>query len=685
MLTNELIKKFPIFSKYNRHTLEEFEGILESNRRNVLADIEKVNDFLDQYNLPMIQLECDRIIVPSLTVSDLFSVISPSLSSYVFQEERLYMIVIYLFLNKEFVSNYHLQELLRVSKNSVLLDLKQLKTLLLLKQVSITYNRQEGYKLKGDALSIRQVVEWALSQLLGISSGKWVLKYIAHYLRFDLAIEAIIDIFVTYSKQYQYVFISERSEEVAYLIALLLCAEHQEKVEFSGLQKQIVHQTSIWPFVTLFVEKYPQLEEDSYFLASRLLSCTPVRINVEKEKEINQLLDKIIELASANTGILIDDEFRFRKNLYQHLVPAYYRLLFGISLSNPLKEQIMLEYQSLFYLVKRSLKPLSQATKQVISDDEIAYFTMHFGGYLTFDRQITNRQLTALCVCPAGVASALMLKSELQGLLPHICIKEAIPLSELDHVKLEQYDMIFSTIFLETKKSLYVVQPFANQVEKKLLKQKIYRDFYIPYREEIDVHNLIKIIEKHASIHQHDMLKEELWHYIERQQTNLIRLGGKSLSELLSRELIQCKDSVEDWQMAIRLAASPLLRDGYIKESYIDGMITSVENLGAYIVLAPHVAVPHANPNLGVNKLGISLLQLRRPVDFDLEHEQDEDKQVQLLFVLAAVDSTAHLKALQQLSFILDDEELIDKLIHATNEQELYDYICVAVNKQEEE
>lgn len=155
------------------------------------------------------------------------------------------------------------------------------------------------------------------------------------------------------------------------------------------------------------------------------------------------------------------------------------------------------------------------------------------------------------------------------------------------------------------------------------------------------------------------------------------------MTELLKKEFIQQTNQVKDWKEAISLAAAPLLRENYIEQSYIEGMIASVEKLGAYIVLAPKVAVPHAAPDLGVNKVGMSLLQVAEPVDFDVKG--DEEKQVQLIFVLAAIDSTAHLKALQELAMILDDDESIEQLIAAENSDEIMEIITETIKNGEKD
>ena len=77
----------------------------------------------------------------------------------------------------------------------------------------------------------------------------------------------------------------------------------------------------------------------------------------------------------------------------------------------------------------------------------------------------------------------------------------------------------------------------------------------------------------------------------------------------------------------------------------------------------------------------MSLLQLKEPVSFDLKQEGDPDKQVQLIFVLAAVDSSSHLKALQELSLVLDDDEYIDQLIQAEDSDSMLDLISHIIEK----
>jgi len=63
--------------------------------------------------------------------------------------------------------------------------------------------------------------------------------------------------------------------------------------------------------------------------------------------------------------------------------------------------------------------------------------------------------------------------------------------------------------------------------------------------------------------------------------------------------------------------------------------------------------------------------------------EDDPDRYVKLVFVLAAVDGEAHLKALMQLSKILDDEGKVDKLVEIDDVDGLYDQINKFIEGEE--
>ncbi len=138
------------------------------------------------------------------------------------------------------------------------------------------------------------------------------------------------------------------------------------------------------------------------------------------------------------------------------------------------------------------------------------------------------------------------------------------------------------------------------------------------------------------------------------------------LEQILKTHLIQFKDHLKTWEEAIQIAADPLIENDYIVQGYVDKIISNTMEIGPYYVLGPNIALPHARPEFGVKKMGLSILLLKKPVWFS---EKDHHK-VQLIIVLAAVDNNSHLGALTELAAVLGDETNVNQLIESESEDE---------------
>lgn len=138
---------------------------------------------------------------------------------------------------------------------------------------------------------------------------------------------------------------------------------------------------------------------------------------------------------------------------------------------------------------------------------------------------------------------------------------------------------------------------------------------------------------------------------------------------MIYKKHIIFRDSVNDWQEAIRVAAYPLLRDGFITENYIEKMIDSVNTLGPYIVISKDIAIPHANPDDGVIKTALSVLKLNKRVQFS------EDKAVKMLIVLAGSSGGEHIELIKEISTLLMDKLKYKEIINTNNLDCLYELL----------
>ncbi len=143
------------------------------------------------------------------------------------------------------------------------------------------------------------------------------------------------------------------------------------------------------------------------------------------------------------------------------------------------------------------------------------------------------------------------------------------------------------------------------------------------------------------------------------------------MDDIIKIENIRLNVRADNWQEAIEKAGELLLNSGCITEEYIESMINSINDLGPYIVIAPHIAIAHARPSKNVLKSDISLVTLKDPVNFG--HQQNDP--VNLLFAFSAFENTGHLKQLSRIAELIEDEERLESILKSDEVEAAYKII----------
>lgn len=142
----------------------------------------------------------------------------------------------------------------------------------------------------------------------------------------------------------------------------------------------------------------------------------------------------------------------------------------------------------------------------------------------------------------------------------------------------------------------------------------------------------------------------------------------KSLVELLAREQVKAKQDAADWREAVAIAGQLLVDAGCCTDDYVRAMQEGVIEFGPYIVIAPGVAMPHARPEAGVLKPGVSIITLAEPREFGNEANDPVD----FVIAFSAVDKNAHIQTLQQIVGLLENEETMAAARAATSDDALW-------------
>lgn len=140
---------------------------------------------------------------------------------------------------------------------------------------------------------------------------------------------------------------------------------------------------------------------------------------------------------------------------------------------------------------------------------------------------------------------------------------------------------------------------------------------------------------------------------------------------VLKKENISIYQDADNWQQAITYSLKPLEDQGYVDDRYAKAIISNVERLGPYIVIAPNIALPHARPEEGVISTQLSITLFQNPISFN------EQTAAKLFIALAAADNSSHLDALVAITKILQDEKIVDAILRSRDVTVLSSYFSV--------
>lgn len=132
-----------------------------------------------------------------------------------------------------------------------------------------------------------------------------------------------------------------------------------------------------------------------------------------------------------------------------------------------------------------------------------------------------------------------------------------------------------------------------------------------------------------------------------------------------------------DWRDAVAAAGDVLIALGSVDATYTQRMVDVIEEFGAYVVIAPGLALAHARPGHDVHEDGLSLVTLAEPVAFGHAHNDP----VSVVVGLAVTTADAHVTGIADLANAFNDPGLVPALSAATDPAEAIGLILQGTSK----
>lgn len=635
--------------------------------------LKKVNQILIEHRYEVIDRSNNHLQV-SLSIEDYLGLVEKQNKDLYYSDSDRKNIILFMLLLQNDISLSHFTIELDVSKNTILKNLKEIESFLKVRKLSLIYSRKEGYVIKGNELRIRHLLIEIIKKM--DLNDPWLINF------FELIDNDSTD----YTKVIQEIENSLEvrfSDEIISQLPFMMAAIKIRALNYSPLTVDhmpdlcLLWKERSYILVKNILDTYLVTDHlnsfDSAFIIIQILGGNLVLSNTKlHDNDVYVMaIKEVVRRFENMMAVTLHNKEELYNRLYQHLIPANYRLKYGTPLSNPLADKVKTEYKFIHSIVQKAIFPVEEVMECDFFDDELMYITLIFASSFYYQKSHTTKKLKAVVLCENGLSISVLLTNVLKELFPEIVFVESM--SKRTYLERNMdIDLIFSTVYIRSEVPVYVVNPFLNDDEKQNLRQRVYFQISGIKVHDATVHDLIDIVEEFANVSDYKGLEKRLQQYLmaDRNPTNFQKPDSLSsppkLKDLICKDTIQIATEELTFEEAIHVAAQPLIDRNYISSSYRDRIIDHYHKGESYFIISPLVAIPHSNNKGDVYKVGMSLLKLQTPIFF-----KNEQQWVDILIIIAPFDQRSHIESVTQLHHMMLNKENVSNITNATSENEI--------------
>ncbi|WP_176461583.1 BglG family transcription antiterminator [Anaeromicrobium sediminis] len=671
-------------------SLKELSKKYNISERSIRYDFKKINQWLQNKNMACLQIVHGKGIDLDPNYKKSIQSELTNISPYYYvnsSNERKKIIALRLLNAPTPLTIKYLERELLVSKNTILKELKDLKDWFEKRELKLVSKPHVGYYLMGEENKKRRFVKELMTEILNKDMAIDIIGGINN--------ECVIDNGVY--KEIKNIF---KDIDINFIEECIKCAEDFLEREFTynahinlvthlaiaikrlqNNKKIIMDEENIRR-----IEKFNEIEigkiicekiEKRFNISIPLaevayLTMHLIGSNVHKDFKLNnndtlvsQLVLYLISEFEQRYKMTIVDKLSLVNNLTLHLRPALYRMKFNVLIENPLLSEIKEKYKDIYNITHSIFKDFENTYEIQVNEHEIAYITIHFAAAIHAQKNNIKTRVKVLIVCGSGIGTAKLLETQLKLKFPALKIIDTISVFDCPKYDERHADFIISTLHIpENKIPIIRVSSLLNNHDCRLIENTLNTSSKrLNNQFENRLVKIMSSISNHCTIHNYEQLQNEIAYIlINNNNSNVLKGGKPMLNELITRENIRLNVNALDWEDAVKKGSQILLDKEYITNDYVNAILTKIKEIGPYIVIVPNIALPHARPEEGVKKLSMSLITLKKPINFG---SVDNDP-VKLVITLAAIDNETHIKALSQLMDLLSNSEDIENIINAT-------------------
>lgn len=408
-------------------------------------------------------------------------------------DNRLAYIIRRFLLAENHIKLDDLADEIHVSKSTLQVDLKEVKEKLNTYSLSLTSRPGYGMKLEGSELNRRFAMSEYLFDRERLSPDlMWMdqlttvadltqreLDSVWALLLEQLRINQVTLSDIAINNLFVHIIIAHKRVKEGHHIALI----DQDIASIKTKREFFVAHDIVKVVEKALGVSFPKIEV--IYIAIHLLGTKLVSEDRSVNQEIETVMDEEVHALTLDMLEAVEDRFSLGiKNdreliigLGLHLKPAINRYTFGMTIRNPMLEDIKNNYPLAFEAGIIAAIALDEKLGVSIDENEVAYLALHIGAAIE-RKKAENRPKQCYIVCASGVGSAQLIKYRIEAAFrSQINVLGTTEYYKIKDIPFDKTDFIISSVPVKEVLPIPVIEVNAILGQKDLSKIEQYVSF----------------------------------------------------------------------------------------------------------------------------------------------------------------------------------------------------------------
>lgn len=206
-----------------------------------------------------------------------------------------------------------------------------------------------------------------------------------------------------------------------------------------------------------------------------------------ENKKLQQLVNEMIDAYDKKQAYLLKQDDGFIQGLLAHLQPTLIRLVYGMSIQNPVLEDIKVTYPEMYRRCEDVAAVLEGYTGKKVPEQEIGFLTVHFGAAMVRleGRKEKIRKVQVGVICSSGIGISRLMASKLEKVFHGRMQLTAYGKYEVTPYVMSRTDFFISSIPIEQPDIPVVfVNPLLNEEDIDNIRHMITKYERVPKKQK---------------------------------------------------------------------------------------------------------------------------------------------------------------------------------------------------------